>query len=158
MIGKAGLALRQEASDDLPFLEQLFISTRLAELEPTGWPADVKQQFLASQFGFQRRHYAQAYHDADFYIVQQEDRPVGRLYLFRGSTDIRIVDISLLPEWRGRGLGAALIAVVQAEAERSGCSVSLQVALYNPAQRLYSRLGFVQTGTDGASWSMRWPA
>ncbi len=33
-----------------------------------------------------------------------------------------VVDIATLPQWRGKGFGSALLAWVEAEAERLGCS------------------------------------
>ena len=68
--------------------------------------------------------------------------PAGRIYLFCTGTDIRIIDISLLPERRGGGLGTALLTAVITEATASGHSVSIHVEHFNPARRLYERLGF----------------
>lgn len=151
-----GLALRGETIDDLPFLERLYASVRGPELEAMGWPEEVRRTFLASQCAFQTRHYADAYAGADFGIVLHDGEPVGRLYLFRNAEDVRVVDISLLPEWRGGGLGTALLRAVQVEAEAEGRTVSLHVDMTNPAQNLYRRLGFAEDGTHGPSWRMTW--
>lgn len=151
-----GLALRGETIDDLPFLERLYTSVRGAELEAMGWPEEVRRTFLASQFMFQTRHYADAYAGADFGIIVHDGEPVGRLYLFRSAQELRVVDISLLPEWCGGGVGTALLRAVQAEAAAEGKMVSLHVDMTNPAQNLYRRLGFVEAGTHGPSWRMVW--
>lgn len=151
-----GFGLRGETADDLPFLERLYASVRGAELAATGWPEEVKRTFLASQFAFQTRHYADAYAGADFGIVTRDDDPVGRLYLLRSAQDLRVVDVSLLPEWRGGGFGTALLRAVQAEAAAEGKTVSLHVDMTNPAQNLYRRLDFVEAGTHGPSWRMVW--
>lgn len=151
-----GFVLRGETIDDLPFLERLYASVRGAELEAAGWPEEVRQSFLASQFAFQTRHYADAYAGADFGIVARDGEPAGRLYLFRSAGDVRVVDVSLLPEWRGGGLGTMLLQAVQAEAAAEGKTVSLHVDMMNPAQNLYRRLGFVEAGTHGPSWCMVW--
>ena len=156
--GARGVALRRKTPDDEPFLAGLFASVRLPELEVTGWPEDAKRYFLATQFLFQSRHYANAYANGDCTIVTRDDRPIGRLYLDWGPADVRVVDISLLPAARGTGLGAALLRVVQATAAARGRTVSLHVDLINPAQRLYQRLGFVVTGQNGPSWQMVWTA
>lgn len=151
-----GFALRGETADDRPFLERLFVSIRIGELDPTGWPEEAKRTFLAQQFSFQAHHYAAAYADADFGILVQGDVPIGRLYLLRTAGDVRVVDVSLVPEWRGLGLGTALIRAVQAEAADEGKTVSLAVDMTNPAQILYRRLGFVEVGMQGPAWSMVW--
>lgn len=151
-----GFALRGETADDAPFVERLFASVRGAELEAAGWPEEVRRTFLASQSALQSRYYAEAYPGADFAIVVHDGTPVGRLYLYRKAGDLRVVDVSLLPEWRGGGLGTALLEAVRAEAAAEGGTVSLHVDMMNPAQNLYRRLGFVETGTHGPSWSMVW--
>ena len=148
--------MRGETADDGPFLERLFISVRIDELGPTGWPEEAKHAFLANQFTFQRKHYANAYGGGDFRIVEQDGVPVGRLSLFWGADEVRVVDISLLPDRRGGGLGTALIRMVQADAAARGKAVSLHVDLMNPAQCLYRRLGFVEDGMHGPSWRMVW--
>ncbi|HEX6939117.1 MAG TPA: GNAT family N-acetyltransferase, partial [Longimicrobiales bacterium] len=51
-------------------------------------------------------------------------------------------DIALLPEHRGRGIGTALLEALIAEADAAGKPVSIHVEQYNPARRLYARLGF----------------
>ena len=68
--------------------------------------------------------------------------PAGRLYVLRGDEDIRIVDIALLPAFRGAGLGTRLLRELFDEADRDGKTVSIHVEVYNPARRLYDRLGF----------------
>ncbi|RTM01630.1 N-acetyltransferase [Ancylobacter aquaticus] len=149
-----GLSLRLETSEDAPFLAALFASVRGPEFEGNGWPDAVRSAFLAQQFRFQRAHYTHHYADADFRIVERQGAPVGRFYLHRGPTDHRIVDISLLPEARNRGLGGALLDIACAEASRLGRVVSLHVEKTNPAQRLYRRKGFVPAGESGPSWLM----
>lgn len=151
-----GVALRGETADDAPFLERLFVSVRIADLEPTGWPEEAKHAFLASQFVLQSRHYANAYTGVDFAVVVHDGAPIGRLCLSRGLEEVRVIDVSLLPERRGGGLGTALLQAVQAEAAAAGKAVSLHVDMMNPAQRLYRRLGFVEAGTHGPSWHMLW--
>jgi GNAT superfamily N-acetyltransferase len=151
-------SLRPESDEDFPFLEHLYISVRWPELEPTAWPDEIKLGFLRSQFGMQRQHYRTHYSDADFAILESRGTPVGRLYLFRGKSDVRIVDISLLPELRGRGVGTALLTAVIDEATGDNKSVSIHVEKFNPAQRLYRRLGFAEAGESGPYWLMIRPA
>jgi len=56
--------------------------------------------------------------------------------------------MGLLPDWRGRGVGARLLAAALADADRIGLErIELWVFLGNgPAQRLYRRFGFVVEG------------
>ena len=58
--------------------------------------------------------------------------------------EIRLVDISLLPEFRNRGLGTSLLRDLFTEAEAAGKPLTIHVEKFNPAMRLYQRLGFVR--------------
>ena len=151
-----GYSLRQETEQDRPFLERLYLSVRWDELAPAPWPDEQKRAFLSWQFALQHKHYTEHYCDADFAVLDQAGVPAGRLYLFRGATDTRIVDISLLPEHRGRGIGTGLLTAIFAEAAPDQRSVSIHVELFNPARRLYDRLGFQEVSRDGVYALMEW--
>jgi GNAT superfamily N-acetyltransferase len=151
-----GYGLRAEGAADRPFLEQLYLSVRWEELAPAPWADEQKRQFLAWQFSLQHRHYAEHYHDADFGILERSGVPAGRLYLFRGATDTRIVDISLLSAHRRRGIGTGMLTAVLAEAAAEGRSVSIHVEHFNPARQLYERLGFQELSRDGVYALMEW--
>lgn len=155
-IAQTGLSLRPQTEDDTAFLAGLYLSVRWSELEQSGWPDEVKRGFLLDQFRLQTRHYETAYYDAEFSIVEMDSQAIGRLYLFRGKTDHRIVDISFLPEARNRGFGSVLLKAVQAEAAAMNKSASIHVEQFNPAQRLYRRLGFKDVRSDGPYILMEW--
>lgn len=157
-LAERGLALRPERAEDRPFLEGLYISVRWPELEPTGWPEEAKLGFLRQQYAYQDKHYAEAYFDGEFLILEHEGKPLGRLYLHRDAREIRIVDISLLPEARNQGIGTLLLQGVFAEAEGVGQIVSIHVEQFNPAQNLYRRLGFKEVSENGPYWLMEWSA
>ena len=63
---------------------------------------------------------------------------------FGGSSFLNIHDLAVLPDFRGRGIGKALIAAVEETArEQRACKVSLEVHDTNEgAKRLYRSLGF----------------
>lgn len=152
-----GFALRRESERDLPFLMALFASTRANELAVVPWSEDQKRTFVAQQFEAQRRHY-RAYHPTcAFDIIERNGVPAGRLYLEARATALHIIDIALLPEWRGRGVGTAILTASQAEAHARGLAVSLLVEKFNPALRLYRRLGFADAADHGVYLEMEWP-
>lgn len=146
LIAPEGLRLRPVRTEDTAFTVALFTASRWAEFEVAGWPDEVRRQFLAHQCSLQTRHYAEAYGEKDFFIVERDGAPIGRLLLYEGVRDLRIVDISLMPDACGAGYGTALLKSVQAKAMEDGKSVSIHVELHNPARRLYNRLGFVEGG------------
>jgi ribosomal protein S18 acetylase RimI-like enzyme len=82
-------------------------------------------------------------------VIEVDERPAGRLYVHRGPSDIRIMDIAVAPEFRGRGIGTRLLRDLMDEAEASGRKLSIHVEMNNPARSLYERLGFAPAGTHG---------
>jgi ribosomal protein S18 acetylase RimI-like enzyme len=61
------------------------------------------------------------------------------------ESEVRLVDVSLLPKFRNRGLGGRWLAALTAEADAASLPVRLSVTRGNPALRLYERLGFTRT-------------
>lgn len=152
-----GFALRPAGPGDLPFLRRLYGQTRAAELALAPWPEAAKAQFLDSQFALQHRHYLTHFADADFLLLERAGEAAGRLYLQCRAPDFLIVDISLLDDRQGQGVGSALIAAVLQRAGAEGCGVQLHVDLRNErALHLYERLGFVSMAVEGAHRLMRW--
>jgi GNAT superfamily N-acetyltransferase len=114
-----------------------------------GWPAEMLAAFLEQQRRAQAMHYRAAFADAAWLIVESGGAPVGRLYTDERPASVHLIDIALLPEWRGRGLGGAILADLIADAAARGLAVSLQVEKVNPARRLYERLGFRTLADNG---------
>jgi ribosomal protein S18 acetylase RimI-like enzyme len=141
--------LRPVAEDDRPFLADVYASTRADELAVLPWTDQQKAGFLAHQFAAQDIHYRTHYDDAAFDVIEVDGEPAGRLYVHRGPKEIRIVDITLTPAFRGRGLGTRLLRGLIAEADDGGRKLSIHVEANNPARRLYERLGFERAGEYG---------
>ncbi len=151
-----GFALRPEADADIPFLMRLYASTREAELAPVPWSAEQKQAFLASQFQAQRHHYRSYFPDCAFDVIEQHGAPAGRLYLQVRQTQLHIIDIALLPEWRSHGTGTAIMEALQAAARACDKGVGIMVEKFNPALRLYQRLGFLPIADREVYLEMEW--
>ena len=94
--------------------------------------------------------------NARFETIERRGRPIGRLIVDRRDDEIHLVDITLLPASRGRGIGGALIVELCREGARGGQPVRLQVERRNPALRLYRRLGFVEIGDENVYALMEW--
>ena len=154
-----GVALRPMTDDDLPFSADLYASIRADELAQTGWPIAAQRAFLDSQHAAQHAHYRQHYAAAARLIIERNGVPVGRLYLFEGASDVRIVDIALLPAARGGGVGGALLDTIRASAAAAGKTVSIHVERANPARRLYERQGFRVVDAERGPYDlMEWRA
>ena len=144
-----GVRFRPIEDADLPFLARLYASTRSEELAPVPWTQEQKAAFLDSQFQAQHAHYQRHYPTALWLVMLRGDCAIGRLYLDRWAHEHRLIDIALLPEHRGHGLGAALLDDLIDEAAAAGKSLSIHVEKNNPAMALYRRLGFKPVGEHG---------
>jgi ribosomal protein S18 acetylase RimI-like enzyme len=106
------------------------------------WDDAQKEAFLRIQFEAQDAWWRENYAGASFDVILVHGEPAGRLYVHRGPSEIRIVDIALLPERRGNGTGTRLLEELLAEGDAGAKSVTIHVERMNPALRLYERLGF----------------
>ena len=149
-----GLAIRPERDADLPYLQQLYALGRAAEVAAARLNAAAGAAFLAEQFRLQRKHYRKHYADGAFLVLTHRGAAAGRLYLHRTPGELRLVDILLAPELRGGGIGTRLLQAVCELATREGRTVTLHVDRFNPAQRLYLRLGFRPVGEEGSYLKM----
>jgi GNAT superfamily N-acetyltransferase len=138
----APLQLRPATSEDADFLLAVYASTRAEELSRTSWSEAQKAAFVRSQFEAQHRYYQENYEGAAFDVILVEGKPAGRLYVGRFTEEIRVIDIALLPEFRGRGVGRTLLAGLLREGSLRGLPVRIHVERFNPALRFYERLGF----------------
>jgi ribosomal protein S18 acetylase RimI-like enzyme len=141
--------LRPVTDADRPFLVELYGSIREPELVHVPWDDDTKRAFVEHQFAAQDAHYREHYPGATLDVVEVDGERAGRLYVHRGKSDIRIMDIALAPAFRGRGIGTRLLRTLVAEAGDSGRRLSIHVEQNNPARRLYERLGFAPAGEHG---------
>ncbi len=93
--------------DDAAFLTEVYASTRADEMARLDWHEAQKRAFLRMQFEAQHKDYTARYRGARFDIIELDREPVGRLYVDRRKREIRVIDIALLPAYRGRGIGQA---------------------------------------------------
>lgn len=148
--------LRPVTDNDLPDLRAIYASTRQDEMQMTGWNETQIQTFLDMQFDMQHRYYQTTYINDSFQLILVGSTVAGRLYLGRWPKEIRIIDIALLPQFRGQGIGSKLLDDTQHEATEKNLQVSVHVEKNNPAQRLYARHGFTVTADAGVYWRMDW--
>ncbi len=153
----AGLTFRSIAETDLPFLLRVYASTRAEELARVPeWSDEQKAAFIDQQFRAQHAHYQKHYPEADWLVTSHAGQDVGRLYIERWPSQHRLIDITFLPEHRGKGFGEALLRDLMDEAAAVNKAVSIHVEKYNPAMRLYRRLGFTVEEDKGVYDLMRW--
>jgi len=151
------VTFRPIAPDDMDFLLRVYRSTREEELAMVvDWTAEQKDAFVRHQFDAQHSWYRDHYEGAQFEVVLIDGVPAGRLYVHRRNREIRLVDITLLPEFRKGGIGTSLLRDLLAEGEAAGKPVTIHVEVFNPAMRLYERLGFSPIEERGPYRLMEW--
>lgn len=150
------ITLRPIEPGDMEFLYRVYASTREAEMALVDWTDEQKEAFVQMQFSAQHSHYQQYYTGASFLVILADEQPVGRLYVDHWEDQIRIVDITVLPEYRNAGIGTGLLKELIAEGGRSGKPVTIHVEQYNPALRLYERLGFTRIADRGIYYLMEY--
>ena len=150
------VAFRAVQDGDAELLLAIYASTRAEELAQVAWDDAQKDAFVRMQFEAQRKFYESEYPGAEFQIILVAGEPAGRLYVHRREREIRIMDIALLPEFRGRGIGTRILSEILAEGERTARPVTIHVESFNPAQRLYQRLGFKRIASSGVYHLLEW--
>jgi len=140
------ISLRPASVDDDDFLLDVYVNTRKDEMASWGWSTAQQSSFIRMQYDVRKRGYATSYPSAESVVISIDGVPAGSIIIFRSPDEIRLVDIALLPEFRGRGLGGEVIRMLISEAARAGSRLRLSVLRNNRATHLYERLGFIATG------------
>jgi ribosomal protein S18 acetylase RimI-like enzyme len=152
-----GCVTRRPATDaDYDFMRALYASTREEELTHFPFAEAQKRSFLDQQFAAQFAHYGIHYPTCERNIIERDGVPIGRLWIDEWRDQLRLVDIALVPECRGAGIGSALLRQVMDRGTATGKPVTIHVESFNPALRLYQRLGFEHVDTNGVYLLMRW--
>lgn len=150
------VTLRPATPADYHFMRLLYGSTREEEMKQFPFDEFRKKEFLDQQFGAQYQHYQLHYPTCEKNIIEKDGQPIGRLWIDEWPDQIRLVDIALMPGHRGSGIGSALVRDVLDRGTRAGKPVTIHVESYNPALRMYERLGFQKVDTNGVYFLMRW--
>jgi ribosomal protein S18 acetylase RimI-like enzyme len=151
------ITLRPIGPDDMDLLLRVYRSTREEEMALViDWSEEQKAAFVRHQFEAQHTWYQDHYAGAQWDVILVDGVPAGRLYVHRRPAEIRLVDITLLPEFRQGGIGTSLLRDLLAEGEAAGKPVTIHVETFNPAMRLYERLGFSPIEERGPYRLMEW--
>ena len=149
--------LRPATADDAKFLYRLYSTTRMDELNAAGFPPEERERFLRMQFNAQKTHYEKFYPDAEHRIIMTGELAIGREYVNRAGDEILLVDLALLPEFCGKGIGTVLLEKLCDESARTGKPFRLYVEKFNNrALGLYARLGFEAIEDTGVYYFLEW--
>ena len=141
--------LRPVVESDQAFLYALHRATMREVIEKTwGWD----EGWQCSEF--ERRLGACATS-----VIEISGKAAGGLWLESRPDSLHIVELQLLPEMQGKGIGSAVVRHVIQEGARLGLPVTLSVVPANSrANHLYERLGFKVSGVEAPFVHMRYQA
>lgn len=139
------------------FLLRLFKENRLDLTYISGLSEQQKTEFIFKQFTMEQEQLIQIYPGAEFNIVMLNEEPVGQLYIQHGKATDRILEIGLLEEYRGLGIGRKILTSVIEDAIKKSKCICLQVAWFNHAAYLfYKKMGFQVIEDKGVFYEMQY--
>jgi len=146
--------LRQVRAEDEAFLYALFRTSREAEFAPV--PQPQRETLLRFQYQAQSRDYAARFPNSEHLIVEFCGQVAGRVLLNREATELRVVDIVVVPELQRQGIASAVLKWLISEAEAARIALRLSVWHSNPALALYWRLGFRLRAGSATHLELEW--
>ncbi|SEC29062.1 Ribosomal protein S18 acetylase RimI [Rhizobiales bacterium GAS188] len=150
------LSLRPEHDEDQAFRYRLFCDSRQPEFALLLAASDF-EQIMRFQYQAQTVSYRAEFPAARFDIIELSGEPIGRIVVDRPGGMLHIVDQAIVPQWRNRGIGTAVMRALMDEANAAGLPVQLEVSSANdPSLRLYQRLGFVPIETVALYMRLEW--
>jgi ribosomal protein S18 acetylase RimI-like enzyme len=150
------VTLRPVSLGDEDFLFEVYASTRVDELAQLPWDDNQRESFLRMQFNAQQQDYQRRFPDADHRLILLDDQPIGRQYVATSKSEIRILEIAILPAHRRKGIGTRLIVSLLHEAAQTRKIVRLYVERFNPSLELFERMGFAQADDIGSHFLLEW--
>ncbi len=153
---REGISVRPWKETDDAFLFDLFARVRMEEFSALGLAPAQLEALLQMQYAAQCRSYAAAFPNARRGIICDQGASVGQMITDDTGDALLLVDMSLLPACRNRGIGSTLLRRLQTEAGLQRRPIRLHVNKSNPAQHLYRRLGFLPAGDAGPYQMMEW--
>jgi ribosomal protein S18 acetylase RimI-like enzyme len=148
------IQLRPVEEKDTAFIEAVYRTTREAELNFTNWSEHQKNAFISMQSAAQHSEYKTKFPGARFQIIIYNKKDAGRFYTWENETGIRLVDITVLPQFRGKGIGKYLLQQLIERSNKTQKKLSLHVEPSNPVLKLYQRLGFIYIKNNGRHYYM----
>ena len=152
------VTFRPVNAEDEPFLVAVYASTRAEELALTNWDQPQRDAFTKMQFSSQQSHYQEHYLGGEHYVILVNSHEAGRLYVAEIEKEVRILDITMLPQHRNSGIGTPIIRELMTEAATLGKPLRIFVESFNRSLGLFEGLGFVKAEEHGYSYLMEWRA
>jgi len=141
--------LRPAVASDEDFLRTLILDTIAGDLGASSWPEPMRSHLLQVQYSARRQLRHGEFPDAIDQVIRVDGVDAGWILVNPMPHEIRLVEIMVRPEMRGKGIGGAIIRKLLTEASDTGKPLRLRVnATNHGAIRLYRSLGFRRIDGD----------
>jgi ribosomal protein S18 acetylase RimI-like enzyme len=153
------LFLRPAQAKDEDFLRSVHDAGRAWEFEPlkAAGEDELLATILKQQAAAQHDEYFNTFTLAKYAVIEWCGHPIGRIYADFREQEIRILDLIILPAYRGKQIGEIIVRGLCAQASQERKPVTLQVHPFNRARLFYQRLGFRDLGPNpGPFHEMEW--
>lgn len=152
----SSVSLRPVTAQDRDLLLRIYASTRARELALVPWDAAQKSLFLQHQFAFQDQHYGAQFPDAEYSIVVHNGEDAGRIFITRDETRIHVLEFTILPEHRGRGIGTEILRWLKEEARGKALPLTTYLDQLSDSQAWLEKRGFTRISDEGIHFLMQW--
>lgn len=150
------MPLKAATEQDASFLFELFEAQKTAELGLENVDSHFKNSIISMQWNSKNQSYLHSFPNLNTFVIWYEEQAVGSCMIDYTPQEIHIIDILISSNFRNLGIGTLLFKQLQLEAQQQKIPLRLQVAIGNPAQRLYERLEFKTYQSDQVYVSMEW--
>jgi GNAT superfamily N-acetyltransferase len=154
MVDTVGLQVPGE--EDAAFMYEVYAETKRPELEALGWPEQQIETFIRMQYEVRERATSERYPVSETLLIRVADRYAGKITTALTNDELVLADIALLPPYRNRGIGTALIRSLQSAASDLDKPLRLQMVQGDPSETFYRRLGFTVQRNHFPYRSMEW--
>ena len=149
-----GVTTRAAEAQDEAFLFQLFKAVRGPDFARIPMAPEQFDMLLNMQYMGQKMTYGAQYPGGN-QVVILDGSPIGRIWLHRAEGEHELVDIALLPEFRNRGIGTALVTEAISASRAAGVPLRCSVDIANPGSlRFHRRLGFQIVSQDEVQYQL----
>lgn len=159
----AFVTLRPVRPEDEPFLRELRARVDVERLGLRYWAPGTESLELAnkivqSQFNAHAAHYRRVKNERDTKdcVIELNGHPVGRFIVSQNEEEVYLADLAVHPNFRGQGIGQAVIEAIKQECESSKRLLHLHVDLMNTALQFYAAQGFRVIGELATHYLMEW--
>lgn len=150
------IGMRPACPKDIDFLFDLYANTQPNVPEPSPCEEPVENSAAWAEFLLYNQHLRELYPQADFQIILLNGIRAGQLIVNRLTSEIFIVDLTLLPAYADTDICQYVLRDLLSEATLAQKPVRASINSVSPLVNSYQQLGFCLTGSINGRYLMRW--